>query len=157
MNPSPTARLLHRYAGAFALAILFVFQTSTLIGETLLSHAGLVVVKDAIVWGLAPLIACLATAGITGNAIARKPLAGLVQKKANRMKLAAANGLIILVPAALWLDRAVNLGDMGAGFYVVQALEIAAGLVNVTLLGLNMRDGLLMTRKKRAMAKAAAQ
>ena len=35
------------------------------------------------------------------------------------------------------------------GFYAVQALEMVAGAVNITLLGLNMRDGLRMKGKLR--------
>ena len=36
-----------------------------------------------------------------------------------------------------------------ARFYAVQALEMVAGAVNITLLGLNMRDGLRMKGKLR--------
>lgn len=153
--PIDTLRLLHRFAGAVALAILLVFQASTIVAETSLSHASVILVKDMIVLGLIPRILCMATAGITGNLIARKPLAGLPRTKANRMKIVAVNGLVILIPAALWLDRAANANAFGTSFYAVQAVEIVAGLLNATLLVLNMRDGLTMTRKKRLRAKQA--
>ncbi len=35
-------------------------------------------------------------------------------------------------------------GEFDANFYAVQALELAAGAVNITLLGFNLRDGLRM-------------
>jgi hypothetical protein len=34
--------------------------------------------------------------------------------------------------------------EFDASFYAVQALELAAGAVNITLLGFNLRDGLRM-------------
>jgi hypothetical protein len=36
------------------------------------------------------------------------------------------------------------VGEFDTAFYAVQALELAAGAANITLLGLNMRDGLRM-------------
>ena len=153
---SPDAfRLVHRAAGACALAILVLFQTSTLVSEIALSHEAVLAVKRMIVWGLIPLVLCLAATGASGNLMARKPLAGLVRTKMSRMKVAAANGLLILIPSALYLHAKAQAGDFDAVFYAVQALEIAAGLVNVTMLALNMRDGLTMTRKKRARAAQA--
>ncbi|MEV5574324.1 hypothetical protein AB0L06_30180 [Spirillospora sp. NPDC052269] len=61
------------------------------------------------------------------------------------MPFIAANGLLILVPAALYLDRLASRGGFGTLFYAVQALELTAGAANLTLMSLNLRDGLRLT------------
>jgi hypothetical protein len=61
------------------------------------------------------------------------------------MPVIAGNGLLILVPAALVLDRWAAAGVFDARFYVVQAVELLAGGTNLTLMGLSHR-----TREPRA-------
>ena len=61
------------------------------------------------------------------------------------MPFIAGNGLLILIPAALFLASKARAGEFDTWFYVVQALELLAGATNITLLGLNMRDGLKLT------------
>ena len=53
-----------------------------------------------------------------------------------------ANGILVLIPAALFLAFKARAADFDAAFYAVQALELTAGATNIVLLGLNMRDGL---------------
>ena len=62
-----------------------------------------------------------------------------------RMPFIAANGLLILVPAAIFLDQWASAGAFDTKFYLVQAVELLAGAVNLTLMGLNMRDGLRLS------------
>lgn len=61
----------------------------------------------------------------------------------------AANGILVLVPAALFLASKARAAEFDAAFYGVQALELIAGAVNIILLGLNMRDGFKMTGRFR--------
>jgi hypothetical protein len=65
------------------------------------------------------------------------------------MPLIAANGILILIPSALFLASKARAGEFDTGFYVAQALELAAGGTNIALLGLNMRDGLKMKGRLR--------
>jgi hypothetical protein len=65
------------------------------------------------------------------------------------MPVIAGNGLLILVPAALVLDRWAAAGAFDARFYIVQAVELLAGGTNLTLIGLNMRDGLRLSGRRR--------
>ena len=74
---------------------------------------------------------------------------GLIGAKIKRMPLIAANGLLILVPSALFLASKAKAAEFDTGFYVVQALELVAGAANIVLLGLNMRDGLTMKGRLR--------
>ena len=61
------------------------------------------------------------------------------------MKGVAANGLLVLLPSAWMLASWANAGRFDGAFYTLQAVELVAGAVNVTLLTLNMRDGLRLT------------
>ena len=54
----------------------------------------------------------------------------------------AGNGILLLIPSALFLASKASAGEFDTSFYLVQALELVSGGVNITLLGLNMRDGL---------------
>jgi len=65
------------------------------------------------------------------------------------MPVIAANGLIVLVPAAWFLAGKSAAGEFDSTFYIVQAVELLAGAANLTMMGLNIRDGLRMTGKIR--------
>jgi hypothetical protein len=67
--------------------------------------------------------------------------------------LIAANGLLILIPAALFLASKARHGEFDTAFYSVQAIELIAGAANIMLLALNMRDGLRMTGRLRRRSK----
>ena len=73
----------------------------------------------------------------------------LVDAKKKRMPFIAANGLLVLVPCAIFLNRWAAAGSFDATFYVVQAIELIAGPINLALMGLNVRDGLRMTGRLR--------
>ncbi|MBV8681356.1 MAG: hypothetical protein JO111_00675 [Caulobacteraceae bacterium] len=55
----------------------------------------------------------------------------------------------MLIPWALFLAFKAQAGQFDLNFYLVQALEHVAGAPNLTLLGLNMRDGLKMKGRLR--------
>jgi hypothetical protein len=65
----------------------------------------------------------------------------LVGAKLKRMPLIAANSIVILIPSVLFLAYKARVAEFDTSFYAVKALELAAGATNITLLGLNMRDG----------------
>ncbi|CRI66833.1 conserved exported hypothetical protein [Thiocapsa sp. KS1] len=65
----------------------------------------------------------------------------MVERKRRRMAFIAANGLLVLVPSALFLSFKAQAGEFDGAFFGVQALELIAGAVNLVLLGLNLRDG----------------
>ena len=54
------------------------------------------------------------------------------------------------------LNRWAAAANFGTGFYALQALELLAGAVNLTLLGLNLRDGLRMAGRLRGGRPVAA-
>jgi hypothetical protein len=55
------------------------------------------------------------------------------------------NGVLVLLPAAIFPHRKAVTGQLDPPFYVMQAVELTAGLVQLALLELNARDGLIMT------------
>ena len=142
-------KVIHPVAGALALLTIATFWVSTSLSELFGSAASVVAVKSAIPWGFLVLIPALIAAGGSGFALAKGPRRGLVGAKIKRMPIAAANGILILIPSALFLASKARAGEFDTLFYAVQALELAAGAVNITLLGLNMRDGLKMKGRLR--------
>lgn len=137
-------RIVHPIAGAIAILSIAIFWLSTALSELFGSQATVIAVKTSIPWGLIVLIPALAAAGGSGFALARGGRGGLVGVKLKRMPLIAANGSLVLIPSALFLASKAGAGEFDAAFYAVQALELVAGATNITLLGLNMRDGLRM-------------
>ena len=142
-------KLVHPVAGAIALLTIASFWFSTLISELSGSVEAVVAVKTAIPWGFLLLIPALAAAGGTGFSLVGGRAKGLAATKLKRMPIIAANGLLILVPSALFLAWKASAGEFDAAFYGVQAIELVAGAANLVLLGLNMRDGLRMTGRLR--------
>jgi hypothetical protein len=73
------------------------------------------------------------------------------------MPFIAANGLLVLVPCAIVLNRWAAAGSFDTTFYVVQAIELIVGATNLTLMGLNARDGLRMAGRLHSRSPAATQ
>jgi hypothetical protein len=144
------AKAIHPIAGAIGLLTIASFWLSTILSEAFGSHALVASVKSAIPWGFLVLIPALALAGGSGFSLAKGAKAGLVGAKAKRMPIIAGNGVLVLIPAALFLAVKAKAGEFDSTFYAVQALELVAGATNLALLGLNMRDGLKLGRRKAA-------
>lgn len=137
-------KLIHPMAGGVALVTIATFWLSTALSEIFGSEAMVVAVKTAIPWGFLLLIPAIALAGGTGFGLAKGRRGGLVGAKIKRMPMIGANGVLILIPSALFLASKASTASFDSAFYAVQALELAAGAANITLLGFNMRDGLKM-------------
>lgn len=137
-------KTIHPLAGALAILTIATFWLSTALSELFASQATVTAVKTAIPWGFLVLIPVMAAAGGSGFSLAKGRRAGLIGAKARRMPMIAANGILVLIPAALFLASKAKAGEFDGAFNAVQTLELAAGAMNLALLGLNMRDGLKM-------------
>ncbi len=142
-------RPIHPIAGALALLTILTFWLSTALSELFGSTAAVVAVKTAIPWGFLILIPALAATCASGFALARGRSGALIAHKTRRMPIIAANGLLILIPCTLFLSYQAQAGRFDTAFILVQALELAAGLVNIALLSLNLRDGLRLRPARR--------
>lgn len=147
-------KLVHPIAGAVATLTIAVFWLSTAISELVGAEAAIVAVKTAIPWGFLLLVPALAATAGTGLSLSAGRRAGLIGAKLKRMPFIAANGLLVLIPAALFLASKAAAGEFDTPFYAVQAIELVAGAINLTLLGLNMRDGIKLARPRRRRASA---
>lgn len=142
-------RIIHPLAGLVAILAIATFWLSTVISELFASEAAVVAVKTAIPWGFFLLVPALAATGGSGFILSQGQRKGLVGAKLKRMPFIGANGLLVLIPSALFLAAKAKAGEFDATFYSVQVLELIAGAINITLLGLSMRDGMALTQWKR--------
>ena len=137
---------IHAASGTLALVVITLFWCSTLYSEITGNLTIIYQVKKAILYGFGLLFPLMMMTGISGNMLAKKKIKGLVKKKLTRMKIIMFNGIVILIPSAVYLFHSVSLGDLGTLFYTVQALELTAGLINLILLSMNIRDGLRLSQ-----------
>jgi hypothetical protein len=136
-------KAIHFAAALLATCTIAAFSAGTVLVELLGSPDAVAAAKSLIVLpGLAVLVPALAAAGATGFLLSRAREGRLVDAKKRRMPLIGALGLLVLLPCALLLDAWAAQGRFDTWFYLVQALELAAGGVNLSLMALSVRDGL---------------
>jgi hypothetical protein len=82
-----------------------------------------------------------ATAG-SGFALGKTRKGHLHDQKKKRMAIIGANGLLVMIPAAVILNGKAAAGEFDTAFYVVQAVESIVGAVQLALMGMYFRDGL---------------
>ncbi|MEM7319519.1 MAG: hypothetical protein AAF408_10920 [Pseudomonadota bacterium] len=142
-------RKLHPVAGVIGILMIFMFWISTLLSELLGSYETIARVKGLILYGMIILVPAMAIVGATGMSLGqrRKDAPALAKKK--RMPIIAANGLLVLMPAAFFLASKANAGSFDSAFFTVQIVELFAGAANLFLMGLSIRDGRRMTRRRR--------
>lgn len=141
---------LHAVSATLALLLIATFWTSTLVAELLLGADAIVAVKHAIArYGLIALLLTMAATGASGFALSRGRSGRLLDAKKRRMPLLGLNGLLLMIPAALWLDHKAGLGEFDTAFYAIQTVELLVGLLQLTLIGLNVRAGLQLSGRRR--------
>lgn len=136
---------LHGIFGVVALLCIASFWLLTVVSELFLDQAAVTAVKNAVLTGMWLLIPSMAATGGSGFSLAKGRGGRLVNVKGQRMKIVAANGLLVLLPSAFVLASWANAGRFDGVFYALQGVELLAGAVNITLLMLNMRDGLKLS------------
>jgi len=144
--------IIHAIAGTTAMLIIAGFWTSTLISEVFLDYAAVAAVKHAIVYGLFLLVPFMAATGGSGFALGKTHKGWLLDRKKKRMAIIGANGLLVMIPAAIFLDGKAAAGEFDALFYAVQGVELIVGVVQLTLMGMNFHDGIKLAGKLRPRA-----
>ncbi|MBN8186907.1 hypothetical protein JF540_09415 [Salipiger thiooxidans] len=135
---------LHGVSGAAALGLVACFWSLALWCELGAPAATVVVLRQVILYALPLRVLALATAGASGARLAGRVPGLAARAKLRRMRLAAVNGLLVLIPAAVLLGLRARAGDLSGPFATVQAVEFCAGAVNIVLLGRNLAAGLAM-------------
>ncbi|WP_371224920.1 hypothetical protein [Roseovarius sp. 2305UL8-3] len=143
---------LHIATAVIALLTISCFWLSTVISELTGDHDLITTVKTGVLYGMAVLIPAMATAGATGASLGKGWKLPQIARKSKRMKMIAANGLLILLPSAVFLALRAQAGQFDLWFYAIQGVELIAGATNITLLILNVRDGRQMGQRRRARA-----
>jgi CDGSH-type Zn-finger protein len=138
-------RRIHAAAGVIGFLCILAFWTSTVASELFGSHETSAAVKHAVLWGMWLLVPSMAAAGGTGFKLLGSRTDALALAKKRRMMVIGPNGVLMLIPCAFYLANLAAKGQFTATFYAVQVIELLAGLVNLTLMGLNIRDGLRLT------------
>jgi hypothetical protein len=147
---------IHAIAGTVAFAIILSFMSSSLLVEYLGDNALISRVKEAIAWSLLALVPAIMATGVSGYAMVGRPTRGPLLSKFRRMQFIAANGILVLAPAALFLAWKAGQGAFDSTFIAIQAAEFAAGSINLILIGLNIRDGLRMSGRLRPAGRTIA-
>jgi hypothetical protein len=137
---------IHATAGITGFLIIGFFWTSTVLTELFGRPEDIALIKSLILSGMFILIPALIIAGGSGMALGRKRTDALSTAKKKRMPFIAANGLLVLVPAAIYLQSKASAGSFDDSFFIVQGIELVVGAVNMVLMGLNIRDGLALKR-----------
>lgn len=148
-RPRRFLRALHPAAGLTALATIITFWCSTAISELFLGRPAVVAVKCAVVAGMFLLIPALVAAAASGFRLGGRSRHPRLVAKRRRMPFIALNGLLILLPSALFLRSQALAGNFDTAFVIVQAVELAAGALNITLLALSAADGMSCARARR--------
>lgn len=145
---------IHFIAALLAILTIVTFFLSTLVAELFGTHDTVAMVKAWIVMpGLLILVPAIAATGGSGMFLSKSRQGRLVEAKKKRMPFIAANGLLIMIPCAIVLNRWAAAGAFDTTFYVVQALELVVGAVNLTLMSMSIRDGMKMSGRFRASRK----
>jgi hypothetical protein len=146
----------HFVAGLLATLTIASFFLGTIIVELFGSHESVATVKALIVMpGLLILVPAIAATGGSGFFLSRPRQGRLVETKKKRMPFIAANGLLVLIPCAIFLNRSAAAGAFDTTFYWVQGLQLLAGAANLTLMGSNIRDGLRVSGRVGAVPETA--
>lgn len=149
------SKYVHRFGGILAPLCLIIFFSSTVFVELFSSTATIAQLKAWIVTpGLWVMIPAIAMAGGSGMFMGNTRKGRLVESKKKRMPFIAANGILVLVPCAIFLNRWAQAGTFDTTFYVVQVVELIAGAINLFLMGLNVRDGLRMAGRLKMTPKS---
>lgn len=137
---------IHASVSALALLTVVTFFTSTLIIEISGNVAQIADLKEKIFFALPLMLFAMPLVGISGKKLAGKSRSPLVQRKLRRMKFIAINGFVLIIVAALLYFRSRDL-RLDHTFYLLQGAELLLGGINISLMILSMRDGMLLSGK----------
>lgn len=129
---------------------VLTFWTSTAVSEAFFSQEVVAGVKRSILYGMLILVPAIAATGASGVSLQSMRKGQLVDHKKRRMRIVALNGLLVMLPSAFFLNSKASAGEFDAPFYLVQAIELSVGVVQLFLMGRNFRDGLSLAGRLRS-------
>ena len=135
---------LHVTATGVATLVIATFFISSLLAELSGDLNGIKLVKRCILYALPILILAMPTLAITGSKLAGNTSTKYVKRKKRRMKLVMLQGLL-LIGLAVFLYYQSHMKSINDTFLIAQSAELIFGLINLTLIGLNAKDGLALS------------
>lgn len=149
-----TLKNIHKVAAILAFLLITSFLTSTIIADLLATPEKIAQVKNTILMFIPILILAMIATGLSAKKLYPSAVTGKFKLKQTRLKVAAINGTLILLPAAVVLAKWSALGQFDGLYWTVQILEVIAGMTNLTMIGLNIRDGIRLgvKAKKRTVS-----
>lgn len=146
MSKTSFKTYLHASAGTLAMLLIATFWISTLVSELFLDMMAVTTVKHYIAkYGLICLIALMAITGGSGFALSKSRKGLLIEKKKKFMRFISANGILIMIPTAIYLNTKASAGIFDIWFYTAQTLELIVGLIQLFLMGKNFHTGLRLS------------
>lgn len=125
-------KLLYRISSFIAFVLILGFMFSSLTSEFLGDYILIANVKKSIFFTLPLLIICMIITGISSRKLAllypNVPYKRLVVRRVEYIGL---NGVIFLAPLATVLNYLAQNNKLNSSFYLLQAIEIFFGLMNI--------------------------
>lgn len=140
---SKTTKTIHKTAGILALIVILAFFSSSLYAEIDGDQELIKLVKTGILYGILLLFVIMPATVVTGRKLAGKQTSTVLNRKTIRMRLIAANAIILIILAITLYFRATN-NMIDHTFVIIQLVEFLFGLSNAGLLILMIRDGRLL-------------
>lgn len=135
---------IHVIATTVAIITIGTFFITSLIAELRGDEAVIRTVKTGILYALPLLLLAMPALAVTGKRLSGHSKHPDILKKQRRMKFIMFNGLI-LISLAVFLFYRANYVQIDLIFLYAQLAEFLFGLVNLTLIGLNVRTGLKLS------------
>ncbi|SEH33401.1 hypothetical protein [Magnetospirillum fulvum] len=141
------AELIHPLAARATLGLFVLIWGSAVAAGLFADREMLAFIKEVVVWTLFLLTPLTMLTAGTGLILGRARPGPITDRKRRRLRLIVAIGIVILLPATLVLDAMVQSDSYDATLFLVfQGIELVAGLVLLTLMGISVRDGILAKR-----------
>lgn len=142
-------RRIHIMAGVLGTLVIASFWLSTIVSELFSDAQTIAWVKGMVLKGMFILVPAMIIVGASGMNMGAKRKDAPARAKKKRMPFIAANGLLVLVPAAFFLQAKASARAFDTMFFIVQGIELLAGAINLSLMSLNIRDGRTMAARRR--------
>ena len=144
-------KCIHPVAGVLGFCIILSFWISTVLSELFSSPNQILHVKNYILSMMWILIPMMIIVGTSGFKLGGTSTNNYVLAKRKRMPLIGLNGILVLLPCALFLQQKASLGLFDKSFMFMQGVELLAGGLNIMLMALSIRDGLRFKRRLSAI------
>ena len=134
----------HIIGSIIAAITITMFFTFSLIAEIKGDETFIKQVKEGILFSLPLLLVAMPMLNITGNKLAGESQNPIVLAKRRRMKFVLANG-ITLISLACFLYYRSHYQAIDGIFLTAQIAEFTLGLTNLTLIGINIKNGIQLS------------